>query len=275
MRLSLLPRRHLARSAGSWAGAALVLGPLLVAGCFNPFDPRVASTTGISKPPPDPSSAVGVLRLYEWCWNERDPVLYREIFTDDYQFQFAQTDSAGNAYRDPALTREEELDIAANIFVRGTATEPPPVSISLTFYDPLYAYPDGRRGKTKFVRWRAQIAANTLLRIEQPDIQVQGTTLFFVVRGDSAVLPQELIQRGFARDSTRWYVERIEDETLNENGQAARAPAGTHVSAVLAAARARRIGAPATLADFDPVTLTWGQVRAFWDDRTSPRAARY
>ena len=51
MRLSLVPRHHLARSAGSWAGAALVLGPLLVAGCFNPFDPRVASTTGISKPP--------------------------------------------------------------------------------------------------------------------------------------------------------------------------------------------------------------------------------
>src|SRR5204863_459164 len=85
---------------------------------------RVASTTGISKPPPDPSSAVGVLRLYEWCWNERDPVLYREIFTDDYQFQFAQTDSAGNAYRDRALTREEELHIAANSFVRDPATFP-------------------------------------------------------------------------------------------------------------------------------------------------------
>src|SRR3989442_13575193 len=96
MRLSLVPRPHLARSAGSWAGAALVLGPLLVAGCFNPFDPRGASTTGISKPPPDPSSAGGVLRLYERCWNERDPVVYPEIFAADYQFPFLPRDSAGN-----------------------------------------------------------------------------------------------------------------------------------------------------------------------------------
>ena len=61
-----------------------------------------------------------MLRLYEWCWNHRDPDVYRELFTEDYQFQFATTDTAGNSYRDRALNREEELDIAI-----ATVTFPP------------------------------------------------------------------------------------------------------------------------------------------------------
>src|SRR5439155_6178353 len=214
-------------------------------------DPLKAPTRGFSKPAPEPTSPIGVLRLYEWCWNKRDPDVYRILFTDDYQFQFAQTDSAGNAYRNRPLGRQEEIDIATNIFVRGTATEPPPASISLTFDANLVAQPDSRPGKNE--RVHKEIAANTLLRIEQPDIEVQGVTRFFVVRGDSAVLPDELFQR-FGRDSSRWYIERIDDETLNDDpGQTA---------AVRAPLRAAAGAAPAAATDFTPVWLTWGRVRA-------------
>ncbi len=208
-----IPRPLRARSLGVIA-AALGLGACVASGCFNPFDPRVSRVTGISQQPPEPSSAVGVLRLYEWCWNHRDPDRYRELFTDDYQFQFATADTAGNAYRDRALNREEELDIAANIFVRGNATTPPPSSISLVFDPNLVALPDGRRGKDG--RVHKEIAAETLLRFEDPAYEIKGTTRFFVVRGDSALLPQELIDRGFRRDSTRWYIERVEDETFDD-----------------------------------------------------------
>jgi len=45
---------------------------------------------------------------------------------------------------------------------------------------------------------------------------------FHLVRGDSALLPQELLDRGARRDSTRWYVERWDDETV---GPAATLPA--------------------------------------------------
>ena len=231
--------------------AALLLGTAL-SGCFNPFDPLKAPTRGFSKPAPEPTSPIGVLRLYEWCWNKRDPDVYRILFTDDYQFQFAQTDSAGNAYRNRPLGRQDEIDIATNIFVRGTATEPPPASISLTFDANLVALPDSRRGKNE--RVHKEIAANTLLRIEQPDIEVQGVTRFFVVRGDSAVLPDELLKR-FGRDSTRWYIERIDDETLNDDQQ------GT-----VRAALGTRSG-PASAADYAPVHVSWGRVRAFWDFR--------
>jgi len=238
-----------------WLAVAFGLGAFMVAGCFNPFDPLVAKTTGISQQAPEPSSAVGVLRLYEWCWNHRDPDLYRELFTDDYQFQFATTDTAGNAYRDRALNREEELDIALNIFVRGNSTTPPPTSISLVFDPNLVALPDSRLGKDG--RVHKEIAAQTLLRFEEPAYEVDGTTRFFVVRGDSALLPQELIDRGFRRDSTRWFIERVEDETL-DGAAPMRSPG---------AARTRRVTTRTVLDPVPAHQISWGQVRAWWDER--------
>jgi len=246
--------------------AALGFGLLAAAGCTNPFNPQLAPTAGISQPPPEPSSPIGVLRLYEWCWNHRDPDLYRELFTDDYRFQFALTDTAGNAYRGNALTREEEINIATNIFVRGTAAEPPPVSIKLEFIGSLVAQDDSRPGKYRVVH--KEIAAQTILNIRQPDIDVTGTTRFFVVRGDSALLPQELKDRGFTQDSTRWYIERIEDETLGEVAPARYTPFAS--APRRGAALSAHAGAGAAAAA-DPLDVTWGWVRAFWDDE--PRAA--
>lgn len=246
-------RRSTGRTA-LWTAVMLALA-CFVTGCFNPFDPRVAKTTGISRQAPEPSSAVGVLRLYEWCWNHRDPDLYRELFTDDYQFQFATTDTAGNAYRNRALNREEELDIAANIFVRGNSSNPPPTSISLVFDPNLVALPDGRRGKDG--RVHKEIAAQTLLRFEDPAYEINGTTRFFVVRGDSALLPRELVDRGFRRDSTRWFIERVEDETLE-----GLAPMR------ITASRARRSGPVRADLDAAPIRhLSLGMLFRLYDDR--------
>ena len=48
---------------GRMAPIALLL--LGLAGCFNPFDPRIASTTSVYIPPPAPNSAQNVIRLFE------------------------------------------------------------------------------------------------------------------------------------------------------------------------------------------------------------------
>jgi hypothetical protein len=100
--------------------------------------------------------------------------------------------------------------------VRGSATEPPPLSISLTFEDNMTAQADSRPGKNR--KWHKEIAAQTTLRLEQPDLEVTGITRIFAVRGDSALIPRELRDRGFTADSTRWYIERIEDETVDAAG---------------------------------------------------------
>jgi hypothetical protein len=199
------------RSAAAWLVLAISIG-----GCFNPFSPKIADVAGVVQPPPASDSPIGIVRLYEWCWNNRDPQVYRELFTEDYLFAFGLTDDAGNAFRDRALNRDEELEIAENIFVRGSDTEAPPLSISLTFEDNMTAQPDSRPGKNR--KWHKEIAAQTTLRLEQPDLEVTGITRIFAVRGDSARIPQELIDRGFRSDSTRWYIERIEDETVQPTG---------------------------------------------------------
>jgi len=45
-----------------------------------------------------------------------------------------------------------------------------------------------------------------------------GFANFFMVRGDSALIPADLAARGFRPDSTRWYIERWEDDTFQEVG---------------------------------------------------------
>lgn len=222
--------------------AALLVVPLFAA-CTNPFAPREAPVGGISEPAPQPTSPINVIRLFEWCWDNRDSNLLREVFTDDYTFVFGFADSAGNPYRNRPFTREDELESATNLFVRGNGGEPPANSISLDFDQSMIALPDSRRGKDG--KWHKEIATSTVLRIDTDatDFDVTGFTRFFVVRGDSALLPKELKDRGFKADSGRWYIEQIQDETLGE---------------VAGRASAR----PTSVQYFSP---TWGYIRAVYN----------
>src|SRR5438477_10985510 len=91
-------RLHSPRSHAAFAVLGLLVTALM-AGCYNPFSPLIAPVRGFVAPPPVPSSAPGVLRLFEWCYNNRAIAEYREIFTADYRFVFNPQDSAGAAYR--------------------------------------------------------------------------------------------------------------------------------------------------------------------------------
>ena len=44
------------------------------------------------------------------------------------------------------------------------------------------------------------------------------SALFFVVRGDSARIPKDMVDRGFGPDKNRWYIERWEDQTVGGGG---------------------------------------------------------
>lgn len=208
---------------GSRALLALTaLGALaLLTGCFNPFSPLIAPTRGFTAPPPVPSSATNVLRLLEWCYNNKAIAEYRELFTDDYEFKFNARDSAGADYRTNKWRREDELISTSQLFEGGSA-EAPASSITLLLdrnfavlsdprsiaWDPL-----GRRHK--------KINTQVLLNIRTTDgtqIDISGQAIFYFVRGDSAVIPEELRNRGFGRDSTRWYISRWDDETVQESG---------------------------------------------------------
>jgi len=175
-------------------------------------------------PPPLANTPEGPVRLLEWCWNRRDTTAYRGLFTSDFKFVFHSLDSAGNRFPGRALVRDLELAAARAIFVTGTTTEPPPLDIRLTFDPNLVALPDPRPGRS--ARAHRMIAVPLLLRLEQPDIEVTGGARFYLVRGDSAAWPPG-VAHGPGPDSTRWWVERWEDETLGDPGLSLAMPGGT------------------------------------------------
>jgi hypothetical protein len=210
-----------------------------LAGCFNPWDPREAGL-GVTEPPPVPSTPGGVLRLLEWCYDHRAIAEYREIFSDDYRFVFAALDPYGNAYRSQPWTREDEVESTTHLFQGGDANQPAATSITIVL--------DRSFRVTTLTPWRTLIRTSVILHVitETGEQSANGYANFFLVRGDSALIPLELSQKGVQPDSNRWYIQRHEDETFaDESG------GGT-------AARAR----PATAMRL--VERTWGYFKAVY-----------
>jgi len=240
--------------------AAVALCALLfgASGCFNPFDPRIASQAGSTKPPPIPDSPTGIVDLFQWSWRNRAYDSYQEIFTDNYRFQFATGDSAGDFYRNQPWTRSDELATAQHLFLTGTPGQPPATSITLDWTQDLTIDPDPRRAISDST-WFRLITAQVLLRVNLSDgtQEVRGPVYFYVVRGDSAIIPPELIQRGFKSDSTRWYIDQWVDGTLQQGAfSATRSPGLEPLEAAVGPAsgvRPRR-----TSLD---LKLTWGTLK--------------
>jgi hypothetical protein len=203
-----------------------VLGAFLGAGCWGSgdslFRPRVEQPSP-PPPAPTPDSPVNAVLLFQWCWEQRDLDHYRTLFTDDFRFTCALADSAGSAYRYQPCTREDELITAQHVF-EGTATEPAASSITLVFDGALVALPDYRDGKTAEVHQYVQIPNLTLTvnRTDGSAYRLTGGAAFFLVRGDSAAIPQELKDQGFGPDKNRWYFERWDDQTNSGGPGAAR-----------------------------------------------------
>lgn len=168
-------------------------------------------------PAPAPNSPAGVLRLLEWSYNNRSLATYRELFTADFRWICGSSDSAGAEWRGTPWTRDDEIIFATHLFVSGGANAPAPASVRLTLDQNLFVYPDPySMAWDPLGRWHKRIRTTVNLRIELEDggtVEILGHASFYVVRGDSALIPEELRQRGFRPDSTRWYIRRLEDET--------------------------------------------------------------
>jgi hypothetical protein len=184
-----------------------------LAGCFNPFSPEILSQR-VTSTAPTPNSPQKAVELFQWCWVNRGVDEYRELFTDDYVFISAGTDSAGNPSREIQARRDDEVKTAENMFI-GSAERAPAEQITLLFDKNLVPFPDSRPGKNAI--WHRQIRTSVDLKVRidsENTVEVTGNALFFLTRGDSAAIPKELIDRGFKPDPLRWWIDRWEDETL-------------------------------------------------------------
>jgi hypothetical protein len=196
----------------------LVLGLVwTICGCFNPWDPREAGL-GVTEPPPVPTTPSLVLQLLEWSYKNRAIAEYREIFSDDYRFVFGTLDPYGNAYRSTPWTRDDEVESTTHLFQGGDASQPAATNISIMLDRNFNETNDPRYGPSA-ARWHKLIRTSVTLHIttEGGDQNVAGYGNFFLVRGDSAIIPLELRQRGFGPDSNRWYIQRHEDDTYQDN----------------------------------------------------------
>ena len=251
------------------AVATLALG-LALAGCFNPFSPRIAPVLGISKPAPIPDTPSNLLRLFEWCYNNQAIAEYTEIFSDDYRFYFSPTDSSGSDWRGRPWTREDEMISTTQLFVGGSATEPPASSIHLSLDKNFFAYPDPEfqtwpdgTHRDFAGTWHQNIRTTVTLRITTEDggsTEIQGHANFYMVRGDSAAIPEALILKGFKPDPNRWYIRRWDDETAQEGGLAlaSAAPASRRVAV---AGGSRTVTA---LVAQPSTSLTWGTFKDYY-----------
>lgn len=203
-----LPRRASRRISNA---TLAVLLPALV-GCTTRIVLPVA-------PEPDEaplaSSPTKALRRLAWAWKHRAPEPCRDLFACDYEFAFAPGDSAGLRFRDRPWTRPDEIDFAGHLFQTGSALAPPASYVALDMEYVPAALPDDRRGKDP--RWHQRIETPFVAVVEAPGRQfrVLGIERFYFVRGDSACIPQELRDRGYVPDSTRWWIERWEDYSVS------------------------------------------------------------
>lgn len=234
------PQRRIAATLALMTGTLWVLS-----GCFNPWDPREAGL-GVTEPPPVPSSPAGALRLLEWCYDHRAIAEYRELFSDDYRFVFGALDPYGNAYRSAPWTREDEVESTTHLFQGGDANQPAATSITILL-DRNFRVTNDPRFDASAARWHQLIRTSVTLHVvtETGEQTATGYGNFFLVRGDSARIPDELSQKGFQPDTNRWYIQRHEDETFSDAG------GGT------AAARAR----PAAAA---LIQRTWGYLKVLY-----------
>jgi PKD repeat protein len=163
--------------------------------------------------PPEPTTPGGVVALLKWCWTLKDATRYRDLFTSDYLFIPQAPDIP--------WTRGDELNAAGRLFGSGSGAQPGAATITLdwlgspppapgTAYLPGEPYP----AYQQFIG----IASIAVTRTDNSVVTGQGPTMFHLIRGDLASIPQEMRDRGIGPDPNRWYIQKWEDTPAPDLG---------------------------------------------------------
>ena len=174
------------------------------------------------------------------------PDVYSRVLTQDFVFEFASGDSTAVSWKAIPWGRDDEILSALHLFEDGTASEPPATSIDLQETQAVADDPDPLPGHGS--KWHRMLTLQTLLRVNIPGgtWEVRGPAYLFIVRGDSADIPVDLLVQGMKRDSTQWWIEHWVDGTLSS----------------ATAARVRRSPGPAQT--MPRRAFTWGDLKALY-----------
>jgi hypothetical protein len=211
-----------------------------IAGCSKD-EGTPMTPTPTEKVADTPGNAVLVLQS---AFDHKDEQAWEFLFTLDYEFPLDPADTTGRYADSSIIVRDEEIEFARNLFVRGVSgipltsprrdegspaaaliRLPPAERITCLLTEPLVATADPRPGRTPVVHRRVRTVMD--LSVELPSNQsysVREAATFYLVRGDSASIDIALLDRGALSDSTRWYIERWESDP----GPAVGPAAGSH-----------------------------------------------
>jgi hypothetical protein len=220
----------------------LALGVCL-AGCGS-GDRVVQPPAQDSAPAPVAVSAAQALRLLEWVYDHKSSEAYRRLLAGDFRFDCTWADSAGAEWRGTPSTRDDELVFAMRLF------GDPMVAIQMTLDRNFFVYPDPEYAVSDpFGRWHKRIRSPITVVITRANgrlIDLAGHADFALVRGDSAVIADDLIRDGVRPDSTVWYLRRWVDETAGWCDLRTQQPAGRSSAHEEAPADLPRRGFPRT-----------------------------
>jgi len=180
------------------AALAALAGPGCATKTVAPVPPEAA--------PPANSPANAVSR-FDWALNHRDAGAIESMLASDFQLVGASTDSAGNA---ASVVRDRAWFVSALESMMSSSEQ-----VSLVLDHNMVAFPDSRPGMSS--AWHQEIRTSLDLRVRIDSgnsVEISGNALFFLTRGDSVSVPQELFSRGMKADATTWWIERYEDESL-------------------------------------------------------------
>jgi hypothetical protein len=182
---------------------------------------------------PVASTPAGAVERLAWGFNNHSLDIVRALLSDDFVFQTAVLDSAGNTTSGGASSRDSLIAMLRSVLEGGPGV-PRPASVRLSLDRNLVAFDDTRSGKAG--KWHKTIRTTVdLVVVDSTTLrpfEATGHALFFLVRGDSASIPPEELAHGFGPDSTRWWIERWEDETIGVFG-GARATAAPSAAALV------------------------------------------
>jgi hypothetical protein len=136
--------------------------------------------------------------------------------TDDFIFHFETGDPAANAAPAGMFLREDLLQAVEHLLHGGGAS----FSAERVRFDlggNAVVQPDPGAGDPRLHRV-AHVPLRAIVRETGPggvrERTVEGFALFHLVRGDGALIPNDLVQQGYKPDSTTWWLRGWEDETL-------------------------------------------------------------
>lgn len=167
--------------------------------------------------PPAATSPEQAVRVLEWAFVNRGANELEGLFSSDLLFVTAVDDSAGNT-QEAVWDRARLLRTLRTMF-EGDPTTPPAAKISLNFDRNMQSASDPRPGTA--VETHRTIRTSIDLAVIHDDgssLEVSGHVLFYLTRGDAAVLPEGASGEPPPASSARWWISRIEDGTLQTGG---------------------------------------------------------